>query len=350
MCYENAARSIGIFHCIHCLVMISQSNTKRHNVSSLHQLGRSLSGCALTVGNFDGVHLGHQTILSRLTEFASKNSCQAVAITFEPHPVRFFKPDIPPFRLTTPDQKVFLLVHYGVNTPIIVTFDTILSKLEPEAFVRQILHDVFHPQLVVVGYDFNYGKGRRGTPEILSAVASDLGMRVEVQEPVYFEQEVVSSTRIRKALRAGDVDLACQLLGRPHFLWGDVVKGAGRGRGLGFPTANLMPSTKLLPAHGVYATFLEIGEKVYRSITNIGVRPTFGESETTIESYVLDAESEDLALYDLHAAVHLVKRIRGEQVFPSAAALIEQIDRDIAACRKILDDTSPSGLVPVSDR
>jgi riboflavin kinase/FMN adenylyltransferase len=322
-----------------------------YSLSALPELrtaASTLAGCALTVGNFDGVHRGHQRIVQRLAREAASDA-KRVALTFEPHPVRFFRPDAAPFRLTTPPQKLLLLRHYGIHAPVTLQFDRDLSNLEPEAFVRDVLAGIFAPSLVVVGYDFNFGKNRRGNPELLLKELADLGIRGAVQTAVTDDEIVISSTRLRQAVRAGDVGLARRLLARPYALLGRVVEGAGRGRALGFPTANLSPLNELLPAFGVYASILEVADERWRSITNLGVRPTFGGGDVTAETFVLDERApDDLQLYGRGVAVHLIEHLREERKFPSPAALVAQIEQDIERCRAILEAEAGGDIVPQS--
>ncbi len=315
-------------------------------------MARPFRGGALTIGNFDGVHVGHQAIVRRACDHAQAHDVASVALTFEPHPVRFFRPESPAFRLTTPSQKRLLLSHYGIKSPTVIKFDRSLARLEPEAFIDSVVIDAFQPKLVVVGYDFNFGRDRRGAPALLAERCRSASVPVEIQAPVEASAGVVSSTRIRKAIRAGDVDQVRSLLARPYALIGRVAAGAGRGKGLGIPTANLDPDSSLLPANGVYATRLEVsgdagGPTVYEAITNIGVRPTFGEERVVVETLVLDESAPaDLQLYGARVGVHLLTRLREERAFPSPADLLTQIDVDVARCKALHAMDACDDLVP----
>lgn len=318
-----------------------------HTIETLKRVARTLEGCSLTIGNFDGVHVGHQAILRQVCGAERPNRKPSVALTFEPHPVRYFHPDKEPFRLTTPAQKVVLLRHYGVDRPLIVRFGSELSKLEAETFVRELILGAFSPSLVVVGYDFNFGRGRRGSPELLQEICREQGQPVVVQSPVSAAETVVSSTRIRKELRSGRVGLARRLLGRPFAVVGRVVHGKGRGRDLGFPTANLDVDNELLPTYGVYAAQLEVAGDWLPAVANIGVRPTFGGSVATVEAFVLEnGEGAALDLYGEAAALHLLAHLRGEMRFASVEALVAQIERDVEVGRELLANDPGTDVIP----
>ena len=228
----------------------------------LEEAAGQWSECVLSVGNFDGVHRGHQAILKRLSAAGRELGLPTVVVTFEPHPVEFFRPERPPFRLTNGPQKLKLLRHYGVDVPVVLAFDEALSSLEPEVFARRCLFDALKPRQVLVGYDFHFGKDRRGNPERLLAVGLDAGVQVEVQRAIEGEGGVISSSRVRRLVAGGELDAVRALLRRPFAIQGTVVRGAGRGTGLGFPTANVAPAICLLPATGVYATYLEDGDNL----------------------------------------------------------------------------------------
>lgn len=307
------------------------------------------NGTVLTIGNFDGLHAGHQAIISDITAIAARRGVSTTALTFEPHPVRYFRPEAELFRLTTPAQKTMLLRHYGVENPVVLRFDAELAGIEAEAFVSDVLIGAFKPSFVVVGYDFNFGRQRRGTPELLRDICEAAGIDVLIQEAVDVGEAVVSSTRVRQAIRAGGLDEARQMLGRPYAVLGRVVHGEGRGRVLGFPTANLLPEEVVLPPNGVYASYLEVaGEtgRVFRSITNIGVRPTFDEGSRTIETFVLDEDDVDLDLYGEPCALHLTAFLREERRFPSPRELVAQIHEDIARCTALQAADAGADLVP----
>lgn len=310
--------------------------------------GQNLSGCVLTIGNFDGVHVGHQQILRLLSDRARELGTSSVALTFEPHPVRFFRPTAAPFRLSDWTYRKTLLAHYGVQHPLAIRFDKRLSELEPDRFVKEVVIEAFSPAEVVIGYDFNFGKQRRGTPELLASLCSDAGVKVIVQTPVESAGQTVSSTLIREVLADGDVASARRFLGRPVALFGLVVSGAGRGTGLGFPTANIDTEGLRLPAPGVYACLLSRNGETLKAITNVGYRPTFNEKGVTVETFIFDDRApDDLNLYGERVGVHLIERLRDELRFPDKDALINQIQKDLAACRIILETDQSRDLVPI---
>lgn len=312
------------------------------------RLGEQLQGCSMTIGNFDGVHLGHQSILARLSDSARSDGRPTVAMTFEPHPVSYFRPDEPPFRLSTPAQKVRLLAQHGISHPIVVRFDRAFHNITPEDFITSTILDTFRPRLLVVGYDFNFGQGRRGTPQLVGEMCRDSGLEVVVQQAVAREGVTVSSTTVRKAIRAGELEHARRLLGRPYALVGTVSTGAGRGRSLGFPTANLAVSDQVLPPAGVLCSYLEVGGRILPAVTNIGVRPTFGESEVVIETFALETDDDDLDIYGSDVAIHLLTRLRAECKFDSMGALVDQIQRDIAQSRALLKADAGEDIVPLT--
>lgn len=308
----------------------------------LHTLLDALRGqlqrAVVTVGNFDGVHLGHQAILADVVREARQRQAPSVALTFEPHPVTFFrKGDEAAFRLTDAAQKERLLRQLGVDHPIALPFGPELAALTPEEFVGDILAGVLDSASVRVGYDFNFGRGRAGTPEVLRALGEARGMQVHIHPPVAEGGQVVSSTAVRRALQRGELAEASALLGRHHPLWGEVEQGDARGRRLGFPTANLSPGAGLLVPHGVYVTALVDRRSGARwpGITNIGVRPTFGDgAAVNVETFVLEGLPPEADLYGTPVAVELLSWIREERTFPDPAALIAQIQLDLGVARQ----------------
>lgn len=309
------------------------------------RLFADLKGCVLTVGNFDGVHLGHRAILEQVVREATAHDAPSVALTFEPHPVRFFSPSAAPFRLTDLQHKARILRRQGIDRTVALVFDDTLSRIEPEEFVRTAILRHLEPCQVIVGYDFNYGRDRKGTPELLSGLCAEAGVPVVVQKAIDLDDATISSTRVRRAVREGDAEAARRLLGRPYAIVGPVASGAKRGRKLGFPTANLTAGPYVIPKAGVYASWFEYRNAIHHSITNVGVRPTFGGGETTIETFVLDLDDE-LDCYGARVAVHFTRFIRPERAFDSTEALVAQITRDIDTCRQMhrTDHRSDLGL------
>lgn len=308
-------------------------------ISSQSDAEKRLDDAVVAVGNFDGMHIGHQAIFDEAVAEATGRGATVVALTFEPHPIAFFRPDEAPVRLSPPPYKFELMEHFGAEVVVALTFDESLAKTTPEAFVDQILVNALKARHVVVGADFRFGKGRAGDTQTLQALGEPRGMGCAIVDSVTWRDEPVSSTRIRSAVKAGRMSAVRAMLGRPYRLYGDVVRGEARGRALGFPTANLDVADMALPAPGVYATALarRRGER-WRAITNIGHRPTFGGGALTVETFVLDdSVDEELDLYGESMELDLYRRVREEQSFDSPDELVAQIERDIAQVRNILD-------------
>jgi riboflavin kinase/FMN adenylyltransferase len=299
--------------------------------------GRWLSP-VLALGNFDGLHRGHQKIIERIRRSAGDRGGAAVVLTFEPHPPRIVRPDKAPPLLMTTAQKLAALERAGVHGVAIVRFTEALSRWSPEAFVRAVLADWLRVAEVWVGADFLFGHERAGNFTVLRTLGSQYGFRVEKIDPVRYKEFVVSSTRIRRLVAEGRVDEAGALLGHHYTIDGVVVEGARRGRELGFPTANLSTDNELVPPTGVYATAAEIGGTQRPAVTNVGVRPTFGPAEkVTIESHVLGLDAD---LYGARLALSFVQRLRDERRFPDVDALREQIAADVRQARRLFDSIS----------
>ena len=300
----------------------------------LETAGEALSNPVVTIGNFDGVHRGHQTIFDWVAQTARTRSVPSVALTFVPHPVRFFKPDAAEFRLTTDAEKFRLIESAGLDSIVALTFDGHIASLEPEEFVAHILHEGLGAAGVAVGANFRFGKGRSGTTDDLKRLADDQGIESKIFSEVTVDDQAVSSTRIRDALREGRVSEAASLLGRPYRLSGTVVRGEQRGRELGYPTANI-EAEHLVPGHGIYAAELMVDGESFPAATSIGVRPVFEGTNRTVEAYVLDAPSE-FDIYDRDVQLDFHAYIRAERDFESAEALVEQMNRDIKDVRQAL--------------
>lgn len=291
----------------------------------------------VTVGNFDGVHIGHRAIIAGVVERAAQTCTTSVALTFEPHPVSWFKRlPVDTFRLTSPAHKIRLLQLLGVDHPVALPFSDQLAALSPDAFVEIILANVLDAAEVWVGWDFNFGRGRTGSPADLARLGAERGIEVRILDPVHLQQEVVSSTSIRKALQAGDLEHAARLLGRRHSVEGTVVHGETRGRRLGFPTANIVPEAGMMIPHGVYVTSLSTDTHRVPAVTNVGVRPTFrDDSHANVESFVLDGLPADTDLYGRQVEVELLAFLRPEHRFENAEALRAQVALDITSARRL---------------
>ena len=292
----------------------------------------------LALGNFDGLHRGHTKIIERVRRVAAERGATSLVLTFDPHPPRIVRPDKAPPLLMTLEQKLEALEKAGIYGVAIVTFTLELSRWEPELFVKTVLVDWLRVGEVWVGADFLFGRDRSGNFSLLRALGSQYGFRVEKIDPVRYKDFVVSSTRVRRLVAEGRVDEAGALLGRHVFIDGVVIQGAGRGRELGVPTANLQTGNELLPPHGVYATTVTIDGVVHAGVTNIGLRPTFGDvTRPTIEVHVLGLARD---LYGKRVRLGFVQRLRDERQFPDVDALKAQIDADVRRARRLFDRLS----------
>lgn len=292
----------------------------------------------VALGNFDGLHRGHLKLLDQVRRRAAERGGTAVVQIFDPHPARVLRPDKAPPLLQTHRQKLHALERAGLSAVAIVRFTQEMSRWEPELFVERVLIEWLRVAEVWVGENFLFGRDRSGTFTLLRALGEDRGFRVEKLEPVRFKDFVVSSTRIRHLIQEGRVDEAAALLGRPYAIEGTVVHGDGRGRTLGFPTANLETQNELLPRYGIYATLTTVDDVVYRSVSSVGVRPTIGDGRLAIEAHLLGpGGSRDL--YGKHVRLAFVKWLREERAFASLDALKEQIALDCVAANDVFART-----------
>jgi riboflavin kinase/FMN adenylyltransferase len=279
----------------------------------------------LALGNFDGLHRGHLKIIERVRRGAAEHGGTPMAMTFDPHPPRVLRPDKAPKLLMTKSQRLESLHSAGISCVAVVRFTRELSEWDPEMFIRTVLVDWLRVSEVWVGANFLFGHGRSGNFTVLRTLGQHYGFRADKIDPVRYKDFVVSSTRIRRLVSEGRVDEAGALLGHPYFVDGTVVAGRRRGREIGFPTANLQTANELIPPHGVYATTTTIDGVVHAGITNVGVRPTFGEGELTVETHLLTYSGD---LYGRSVRLGFVQRIRDERQFPDVDALREQIEAD----------------------
>src|SRR3954454_19074026 len=295
-------------------------------------------GAVVTIGAYDGVHLGHRALIGRVRTMANELGCASAVVTFDRHPATIVRPDSAPKLLTDLDQKLELLEATGVDYTLVIRFDEERSRESAEDFVTEVLVGCLRARAVVVGHDFHFGRGRQGNVPMLQSMGARHNFDVLGINLIPAEGEAVSSTRIRERLLEGDVETAARLLGRPHEVRGVVMHGDARGRGLGFPTANVaVPDEILLPADGIYAGWYKrpSGE-VRPAAISLGRRPQFYvEAESSLlEAYLLDFDGD---LYDERAEVRFLARLRGEQRFESVDALVDQMGRDVAAARALLD-------------
>lgn len=290
-----------------------------------------VSSSVVTMGNFDGVHLGHQELLRKAVGRAKELGLPSIALSFYPHPLKVLNPSKAPPMLLPLDEKAKLFESFGLDYFLCIRFTQDFASLKAFAFVKEVLVESLGVKEVFIGGDFRFGRGREGDVRYLKDVGSRFDFFVRVVEPVVVEGQLVSSTRIRRLLIGGDVQGAWKLLGRPYKLIGKVVKGVGRGRKLGFPTANLDPENEVIPKEGVYSVGVELGDKVYPGAMSIGYNPTFnGEKDKKIEVYIIDFCNN---LYNKRIGVLLFNRIRDEKKFSSPDLLSQQIKRDVEEAR-----------------
>ncbi len=294
-----------------------------------------LQGAWVTIGAFDGVHRGHQALLHDFVAEAHAHHAPAVVVTFYPHPAEVLGNRRSPFYLSTPEEKAERIAALGADVLVTHPFDAQIAQRSARDFM-EALHAHLGLRRLWVGYDFALGRNREGNIPALQALGQVFGYTVHVVSAYRLDGEVVSSTRIRQALAAGDVALAARLLGRRYAVPGEVVRGDGRGRQLGFPTANLKVWPKrMMPAAGVYACFAAVDGREYAAVVNLGVRPTFEHQPVAprLEAHLLDFHGD---LYGRTLTLTFVARLREERRFPSPEALAAQIQRDIAAARAVL--------------
>lgn len=291
-------------------------------------------GAVATIGNYDGIHRGQRAIVDRVVERARELGTQAVLVTFDPHPVSVLRPDVAPPLLTLDRQREAVLAEAGIDTMLIVRFDHELANTDPEAWVRKFLHGALALEEIFVGSDFAFGKERSGNVEMLRRLGEELGFRVHGCEEETHHGEVISSTRIRAAIRDGEVELAMELLGRPYALYGTVVRGDRMGMRLGWPTINLDPENEHLPCDGVYCGRARFDNLpgLFDCVTNVGNRPTVYENYTrVVESHLLGFAAD---VYGEPVEILFYKRLRAEKLFPSVMDLSAQIGRDVETTRE----------------
>jgi riboflavin kinase / FMN adenylyltransferase len=287
----------------------------------------------VALGVFDGVHRGHRAILDTAVARARRAAATPVAFTFDRHPAELLQPDRAPLPITTLDERLVLIAEAGIAVTTVVPFTEALARMEPEAFVTEILGTTLGAREVVVGFNHRFGRGARGDAGLLREVGTRIGLHAEIVEPMDVDGAPVSSSAIRAALQRGDLVVATRMLGRPYFLAGEVVEGSRRGRTIGFPTANVRSERPVLIPPGVYACWLLAGNARHGAVLNAGVRPTFGETVFTLEAHVLDFAGD---LYGRRVRLDLVERLREERKFSGADALVAQITADVADARRAL--------------
>ncbi len=299
---------------------------------------------AVTIGNFDGVHLGHQKIIDLTVQLARAHKLDAVAVTFRPHPQAVLRPESCPPLLLTYDEKVSRLRECGLDQVVEQAFTRDFAAVSAQEFFESVLRGQLGAEVIVVGHDFSFGRAREGHLDTLRTHCSKAGIQLEVVPPFQISGEVVSSSRIRALLNSGDLRAASKLMGQDFYYRGQVMHGAGRGAGLGFPTANIQVPDKLLLPLGVYATRSKVDGSIFFSVTNVGVRPTFedlrnpSQLEPLVETHILSSDDARPVtnLYGGEIEVRFVERLREERQFSGAEALKRQIADDVARARAIL--------------
>ena len=290
----------------------------------------------VTLGNFDGVHLGHRELFRQTVQRARQLNARSIVYTFEPHPLKFLMPDRAPLLLNTSAEKERLIAASHVDLLIRESFTSELASMSAGNFVQKTLVNRLKVKHLVVGYDYAFGRGREGDGDFLKKQGETYGFGVDVLQPIGADGHPYSSTRIRKLIAAGEVRDVVDLLGRHYTFEGRVVPGEQRGRKLGFPTANLVTEKEQLPADGVYAVKVRYREQEYGGVVNIGRRPTFGNGNVTIEVHLLDFTGD---LYGEILRLYFVERLRGEQSFSGPPELKMAIERDILLSRQLLEST-----------
>ena len=288
----------------------------------------------ITIGNFDGVHLGHRSIFQKLIMEARKENRRALLVTFVPHPKMLLHPERRPFYLlTTIEEKIKLLEALGLDGLIIIPFTLEYAQTTAESFIFDVLWKNLQVRKIFIGHDYSFGKDKRGNEDMLKAFGKKLGFDLAVINALAVGDTVVSSTRIRAAILEGDVKTAAMLLGRPYNVSGTVIEGKRRGAALGFPTANIKPNKELLPAKGVYAAIVNLDGKRYNGALSIGLNPTFGDVQLSMEAHLMDFSGD---IYGKYVDVLFIERIREERKFPGPEMLSLQIKKDAEEARGIL--------------
>lgn len=304
----------------------------------IKQLQTPLASSVVTIGNFDGVHLGHQELISRVLKASKRLGTTPVAYTFHPHPSRILRPEKPVARLFDRDDQRERLDLLGIEILVEEPFTKEFSRVEAADFFENWILRPLAPKGIVIGHDFAFGHHREGGRDYLRKICADRGIELEIVPAVLFEGRPVSSTRIREALASGEVESASHFLGRPYYLKGEVQHGFKRGRTIGVPTANLKPATEFVPRQGVYVTRTRVGTQTFRSITNLGSNPTFHEEPNApvkAETHLFDFSTD---LYGREIRVELLHFLREEKKFSGLDELQKQIAIDLAEARKYHDE------------
>ena len=300
----------------------------------IESIRRSLRNPVLTIGNFDGVHRGHQTLFRKAKERAETLAGESVVITFNPHPLQVLAPGLGPFFITPHERKLELIASCGIDVAVVVPFSMQFARMSADDFVKVLLVDKIGVKAIIVGEDYRFGYGREGDIDLLRKMGDKYAFRVETISGVEMDGTVVSSTLIRQFIQEGDLREANRLLGRPYEIAGTVVPGHQRGgRLLGYPTANISLSGQAPPKAGVYAVGVEIGNGSYGGAANVGFNPTFGGTDLSVEVFVFDFDEN---IYEKFIRVYFIERLRDEKRFSGPEELTVQIHKDVEKARQIL--------------
>jgi riboflavin kinase / FMN adenylyltransferase len=289
----------------------------------------------VTMGNFDGLHLGHQTLVANAVAEAKQSRTQSLVFTFDPHPLKLLAPERAPPMIVNQRDKMDMLQALGVDAVVVQCFDRRFASIDAEDFVRRYLIERLNLSKIWLGRDLRFGRARAGDAEDLMRWGSSLGFSVGIVEPILVQGKRISSSQIRQLIEQGRVDEVQPMLGRYHFISGTIVNGHHRGRELGFPTANLAAATELIPADGIYATTVELENRRWLSVSSVGHNPTFGEGLRTIETYVLDFAQN---IYGEMVKLSFVQRIREERKFAQIEHLVTQMHEDVRAARAVFEN------------
>lgn len=305
-------------------------------ITDLSKMNERFTNSVVTLGNFDGLHLGHQELVRMVIRRAREISGRSVVVTFRPHPLKVLAPEKCPPLISIYEEKIQLFEKLGIDVLVKIPFSLRFAEMTPRQFVKEVLCDTLGAKDIFVGYNYRFGKGREGTTQTLKLMGKEFGFTVHEVDQISLNGEVISSTKIRQLLSDGEVEHAARLLGRPYAITGIVIKGDSRGKTLGFPTANIASKHSIIPADGVYAVKLLVRDRCLDGIVNIGVRPTFDTHSRAIEAHVFNFNED---LYGEEITLFFIRRIREEKKFASAEDLADQITRDISSAKEILAES-----------
>lgn len=302
-------------------------------ILEINQKDFNFKNSVITIGSFDGIHLGHRKLMEYTKDFALELNSPSVVLTFHPHPLKVLHPEKKINLITTFEKKIELITETGMDYLIYITFTPEFANMPPEDFIKNIIVKKLNPLKIIVGHDFGFGVKKTGNINLLEKMSKEIGFELMVVEPVVIDNQIVSSTLIRRLVISGRVCAVKRFLGRHYSVHGLVVKGSGRGKKIGFPTANIIPEEELFPKDGVYVTQVMACGKIYDSVTNVGSNPTFDDVVRRIETYIYDFDGD---LYDKEIEVFFVERLREEIKFDNISELESRIKKDIELANLIL--------------